>query len=149
MEKNNKKYLLLLAAAGAGYWLWSQAKSISALNYVISGVQLGWSGITPLINLTLAVQNVSNQSYILNSFVGTVSVNGNNIGNVSNFTPTAIPATSQTPYTLNIALSLVGAVSDLINLITNKTGAQQDIVLSGYVNASGIVTAVTLNYTVI
>lgn len=140
------KYILIPAGLLIAWLVFAQQKAINLLNYIITGVKLSWDGITPILTVALTIQNVSNEKYTVNSFVGTLTSGGTMIGNVSTFVQTDIPASSQVSLPLQIRLSLIGVVSDLVALINQGSGISQTIVLNGYLNASGILAPINLSY---
>lgn len=140
-----KKLVLPGIAVAAWYYL-STKKAIGTLNYFIAGVGLGFDGMTPILSIKMGIQNPSNAQFTINSFVGNISANGQDVGTLSAFNPIVIPASSQVFYTLYVRMNLVGIVADIVNLLEQKSGIAQTINLKGYVNASGIVAPVDLNY---
>lgn len=140
------KDILLGAGIFIAWLVYSQKKAIGLLNYFISGVAITFEGITPIMRLSIGVQNVSNESFLIKSFVGNLVANGEVIGNVSSFVPMQIPAASQVNYDVYVRMSLVGIVSDIVNVIQKKSGIAQTVTLNGYVNASGLVAPVSLTY---
>jgi len=81
-------------------------------------------GITPIATFGLMIQNPSSQSFTIKSLAGNISANGFRIGSVSSFIPLTIRPNSQQIYLLNIRLSLIGVVSDIIAAF-NGNGARQ------------------------
>jgi len=140
------KDILIGAGIFVAWLVYSQKKAIGLLNYIISGVSISFDGITPIMRLSIGVQNVSNESFLLKSFVGNLTANGFVIGNVSSFVPINIPAASQVNYDVYVRMSLIGVVQDIVNLIQQKSGMAQTVKLDGFVNASGIVAPVSLSY---
>lgn len=141
------KSILIIAAIGAGAWyLMQQKKALEILNYFIASVGLTFSGVQPILTLHIGVQNVSNASFTVNSFVGTLTANGNTLGTASSFIPVLISANSQTTFPVQIRLNLIGITSDIVNIINGQSGMQQTVNLKGYVNASGLVAPVDLTY---
>ena len=137
---------LIIGAAALAYWYLTKKKAIGFLNYYIQGIGLTFDGFTPIMKLNIGIQNPSNTSFTVKDFVGNLSCNGNNIGTMSSFTPMEIPAASQIIYPLFIRMNLIGIVSDIIALLENQSGIEQDIELTGFVNASGIVAPIDLKY---
>jgi len=141
-----KKILVVGAIGLAAWYLLQQKKAIEILSYFIASVGLSFEGVQPVLSLNVGVQNVSNSNFTLNSFVGTLTANGNVLGTASSFVPVYIAANSQSVFTLKIRLNLLGITADIVNILNGQTGLQQKIELKGYVNASGIVAPVDLNY---
>src|SRR5574337_399054 len=142
------KDVLIPAGLLIAWLVFAQRRAINLLNYLIEGVSLSFDGITPVLNLEIEVQNVSNENYTINSFVGALYSGQTLIGNVSTFTPVKILPSSQTKMTLQIRLSLISVVSDLVNLIRQGSGIAQTLTLNGYINASGIVAPIMITYKV-
>lgn len=128
------------------WFVFANKKAIGMLNYIITGVGLSFEGITPVMRLSIGIQNVSNESFVIKSFVGSLTCNGFQIGNISSFTPVTVPAVSQITYDVYARLSLIGAVQDIVNLIQQKSGIAQTVIITGYINASGLVAPVNLSY---
>lgn len=147
MAKDLKvKSLLLPAALFIGWLVYSQKKALDQLQFLVQGVGIKFDNFTPILKVDLMCQNVSNETFKINSIVGSLYSNNNYIGNVSNFTQISVLPSSQIIVPIEIRLSLTGIVSDLINLITTKSGITQNLVLNGYINASGIVAPLNINY---
>jgi LEA14-like dessication related protein len=142
--ENNK--ILLVAGAALAYWFYTKKQAIGLLNYYIANVGLSFDGFTPILRLNIGIQNPSNASFVIKDFVGNLVANGNNIGTMSSFVPLDVPAASQVVYPIYVRLNLIGIVSDIVNLIQNKSGIAQDIELTGFVNASGVVAPIDLKY---
>ena len=140
------KDILLGAGIFIAWLVYSQKKAIGLLNYFISGVAISFDGVTPIMRLSIGVQNVSNESFLIKSFVGNLVSNGSVIGNVSSFVPVNIPPASQVNYDVYVRMSLIGVVQDIVNLIQKKSGVAQTVTLQGYVNASGLIAPVDLTY---
>ena len=142
------KNLILIAAGVTAWYLIQQKKAVDLLQYFTSSVSARFDGVTPILILKIGVENVTNQSFTIESFVGTLSSNGQLIGNVTSFIPLKIMPTSVNYYTVEVRMSLLGITTDIINSIFGQGGLQQKVVLAGHVNANGIVMPVTLNYTI-
>lgn len=140
------KNLIIPVLAVAAYFVYTQKKAIGLLNYYIKNVGLSFDGSTPLLLLNIGIQNPSNAQFVVNDFVGNISANGNNVGTIYSFTKLIVPPASQVVYPVIVRMNLISIVSDIINVIQTGSGISQNIVLTGVVNASGIVAPVTLNY---
>ena len=147
--KNPKKLqarkLILPALAVAAYYAFVTKKAIGMLSYYIKGVGLSFDS-GPLLLLNVMVQNPSNSQFIINDFVGSLSVDGQNIGSISSFTKLTVPPASQVTYPIIVRLNLIGVVSELVDLIQKQSGLSMQINFSGFVNASGITAPVNMNY---
>lgn len=141
---------MLLGIAGiAAAMYFSTKKAVGLLNYYISKVELSFSGATPILRLTIGIQNPSNETFQINSFVGNLLANGYVIGNVSSFEKLTIGPASLGLYKLTVRLSLIGVVSDIVNAIQQGSGTTQTITFKGAVNASGLLAPVNLQYKIL
>jgi LEA14-like dessication related protein len=121
------------------------AQTVNSLKFVATGVGFDVSNLlSPIINVTVIVQNPTSTALQLNSFAGTATVNGTASGNVSYFQPVLIAANSQTTITLQIRLSDAGIISDLMNFISAGTG-QLLVAVNGTANINGAGLPVSLS----
>lgn len=126
----------------------SQTTAGGRLNFYPGSLrEIGMDGITPVAVLGLVVQNPSDQSFTLKSFVGNVYANGYLIGNVSNFINTVIAPNQATIYNLQVRLSILGVVQDIIAAF-NGTGITQYIELKSYANVNNFTIPVNITYKV-
>jgi Late embryogenesis abundant protein len=103
------------------------------------------------LSVPVLVQNVSNASVNLNAMSGTVSINGNSLGNVSYFpsTPTVIQPTSQQIVNFQASISLFNLPSTIQNLINNVPGSgTYTFTISGNANINSLIIPFTLSYPV-
>lgn len=118
------------------------------LNFYPASIKdISFDGITPVVTLGLAIQNPSGQSFTINSLVGNVTANGTLIGNVSSFNPVYVRANSQQIYYLNVRMSLLGIVNDIIKAF-NGNGISQELKFSAYANVSNYTIPITITYKV-
>lgn len=144
--KNNT--IFLVVGGLVAYLILMEKRAIANLNYVIAGISLTFSGIVPVLGINILIQNVSNQSFDITSFVGSLTIDGTYVGDVSSFTPVIIAGSSQAYMNVKVNLSLIGIVSDLINLMNSKSGIPKKLVLSGNINVNNIVAPLSLSYNV-
>lgn len=147
MSKNNNS-LLIIGIAAIGYYLYTTKKAITQLVYNVTNASISFNGLTPVLNLTIQISNASGSTFVIENILGNVSVNGANIGTVTDFTPVTINASSQANMNLSVNLSLTSAVSDLVNLITNETGNAMTILFTGFVTANNVQAPLSLKYTI-
>jgi LEA14-like dessication related protein len=107
-----------------------------------SNVQVVFNGVTmnsPLsYTLDFLIQNVTNATVKLNALTGTVSINGTQVGNLSDFQPVTIGPTSQQDIKMNLSLSPLGLAGSVAQLLT-QTGQTLNFVVDGALNVDGIV----------
>lgn len=147
----------LLPAIGitvAGIFILSKALTASAaprLNFLIGDVKLAYSGLQPVLTLTLQVQNPTNTGFTVNAVVANVTLNGEYIGNVSGFTPVYIaPTSGPTPTTnvipLQVLISTGGLVSDITDILTGAVSLHAQFEISGTVNLDGLLVPLNVQY---
>jgi hypothetical protein len=128
--------VLLLGVGALAVWEFQQIGTAAAtVQFVFSGVQI--KSLTNYV-LQITVQNISNADCVLNAMSGTITVNDNDLGNVSDFSPVNIRARSQQVVNITLQpsiLSLPGAITDIIN----NSGGQLDFVFEGNANVNGLV----------
>lgn len=118
----------------AVYELFFKGKALQNLTFFPQAVQsVDMSGANPVLNLGILVQNTSSSQLTLYGLAGNLTANGTLVGNLSSFTPTIIPPTSQTVVYVQIRLALLGIVNDIIRAI-QYGNFQQDLVLNGSAN---------------
>lgn len=140
----------IIAAGGLliAYNLFAKKKAAGYLNFYPAKVQnIGFDGTTPVATIGLAAQNPSNQRFTIRAITGNLTANGYVIGNVSIFTNQVIEPTSSSIIYLDIRLSLLSVVGDVIQAF--QTGNfTQEIEFKGAVNVDGILQAIDIKYQV-
>lgn len=130
-----KPATIVLIAIG-GYLAYQALRVFNAVNTV----QIVFNGITPQgpLNYTLnfIIQNITNVTANLNALTGSVYVNGTVVGTLSNFTPVSIPATSQVSINVNLAVSILGLSSQILQLIQ---GGGATVEVKGNMNVDSLI----------
>lgn len=142
------KNIIPFILVGGGVFYLLMKKKVANLNYYLKGFDLSFDGITPVLNLSLVVQNVNNTGFNVKSFVGLLYVGTARIGNVYGFTPVRIALSSETPVNIQVRLSPLAIVSDIVSRIVQKSGLSYELTLIGNLNAEGFVIPVNLNFAV-
>lgn len=148
--KRNMSSTTILGLTAAGllaFYFFNQSRTLGYLNYYIQGVDLGFTGITPVLRINLGIQNPSNDSFQVKSIVGNLYANNSLIGNVSAFGTLNIPAASSVVYPLYIRMSLMGVVSDIVKIFEGG-GITQQIEFDGAVNVNNITAPLTFKYSI-
>jgi hypothetical protein len=144
----NTSTALTVAAGVVLYSTLSKASALKTLNFYPAAVKdIRFDGATPVMTIGLAVQNTSNQKLVLHSFAGNLTANSYLIGNASLFTPTQILPNKQTVIWMNVRLSLIGIVQDILQAF-NGNGSAQNIVLSATANIDRWQVPLNLKYKV-
>lgn len=139
---------LLTGAGFLAYKAFSKTQSAGTLNFYPASIKnIQMDGVTPVLTLGLAIQNPSSQTYIIKAVVGSLYANNILIGNVSSYVPKQVIATGQTIYPLNIRLSLLGIVQDILQAFQGG-GVQQRLELNAYANVDDFNIPIKLNYTI-
>lgn len=128
--------LLLLAAGLVGVYLLKKAQAIANLNFVPRGVSFSNGGLV----LQLGVQNVTNTPLQVNSFVGSVMVNGGNFGNVTAWGTQTIAPNAETIIPVTITPNIVGTFQSLLTTFNNwqsGSSVSLSVQLQGNANISG------------
>jgi hypothetical protein len=134
-EKVESKNLLLLAGAGLfAYWAYTKYRSVINLQFIPRGIQAGGTGF----QVQLGVQNTSNQTIQYNSFAGTLSVNGQNVANVSDFNARPIQANAETDLAFDVSPNLIGLASQVFQQVQSGYTGIQSAVLTGTANVNGV-----------
>lgn len=132
--------LIIAGIVGIAAWFaYAKKESAAILNYYLKGLSIDFDGITPILNINVVVQNPSNEFYQVNSIVADVFADDELIGNLSTFTTVKIPPTSEVTIPVKVRLKLLGIVTDIIDLIKNKSGIPKTLIFEGIINASGFV----------
>lgn len=144
--------LLLGGAAVAAYVLFSKARAASTLIFSpgnITGIRM--EGSTPIVDLTLRVQNTSSSGFTLESLAGNVTLQESGkeyyIGNVSSFVPTPIFANSSVLVPVQLRLQPLGVVQGLITAFQSG-GTKRIIHVDGFANAGFVRAPVVVDFTI-
>jgi len=136
----------LAAGAIIALTAFSKAKAAGTLNFYPEGVRsITLDGITPIISLGLVIQNPSSSSFQVKSLVGNLSANGFIIGNVSTYQAVTVRANSQSVLVLNVRLSILGIVGDIIKAF-NGEGVQQIMTFKAWANVDNYSAPITISY---
>jgi LEA14-like dessication related protein len=143
--------LIVIALIAGGGWLLNTfltAGTAESLNYLIEDVSFSITGIIHLETvITIGIQNPSSHSLTINSMVGTVYVNGDYLGNVSNFTQTTVLQNAQTSYSIHFVSDVFNLSTELLNIIQNYHGLTLRLV--GDININGSLVPLDLTYKVL
>lgn len=143
------KLLPKLALIGVGGFVLVKlisANIINRLNFIVTGIQLGFVGTTPTVTLSIAIQNPTGSSFTINSIVGNVFLNGSFIGNVSSFVTTAIPPNGQVTLPVTVLLNISQVISDIIHVIDGSAGIQALIELQATANIDNLAFPLDVSY---
>jgi LEA14-like dessication related protein len=138
--------ILLLAGAGlVAYEFQQLGTAAQTVQFQFAGVQI--NGLTNY-NVQLLIQNISNISCSVNAMSGVINLNGNQIGNISDFNPVIIGARAQ--QIVNVALNpnLLSLPFEIQSLINNP-GQPLNFEVNGNANVNGLILPFDLSKTII
>jgi hypothetical protein len=105
MNRTTKTVLIGGGLLWAAWYVWKTYVLGTGLQFVPLGVSLG--GSNGLI-VQIGVQNPTSSPIVLNSFAGSVTVNGTPVANVSNFQGLTIAANAQTALNFDVSPNWLG-----------------------------------------
>lgn len=149
------KILLVGLAAFVGYKLFSKKGAAESLQFFVSKVAVRFSGITPIIDVTLGIHNPTNETLNVGSIAGELYINNNFAANIYGYQAVTIKSLGVSYFPISARLSLSGVASeimDIINAITSGGFASlinQTLTFKGKVYAEGITFPLNFNYKVL
>ena len=102
-------------------------------------------GLTPVMTLSLLVQNTSSQDFTIRSLGGTLSANGYVIGKLSSFQTVQIRGNSEGLIIVEVNLFLLGIVNDIIQIFATGN-TTQEIQLRAYANVDNYQIPVNMKF---
>lgn len=134
-----------IALVGGGIWAVYHFANLgvaaNVVQIVLDGVQI--KGFANYV-ITLKIQNVSNAIINVNSAVGNVLINGNQLASFSDFSKRSVGPNSEQRLDVNVSpdfLSLPGVVKQLIQ----SGGTTVKFTIEGNANVNGLVLPFTLD----
>lgn len=128
--------VLLIAGVGLVAYQFIQLNTgLNTVQFMIAG--FSFKSLTTY-EIQLLVQNVSNANANLNALTGIVTINDNQVGNVTDFTPVNIAPRSQQIVNIDFTPNLL-ALPGTIQQLINSPGSNFNIGLSGNANVGGLV----------
>lgn len=140
MAKGNN--LLAFGALGIAAWyLLTRFSTITNLNFVARGLGL----IGNAVSVVIGVQNPTSQGLNLQSISGNLILNGNSVGNVSDFTPVTIAPNAETQINLVIVPNIFGIAANALYQIQQGItgGIQASLQATANINNNAVPVNVT------
>ena len=122
--------LPVLLVGAAAFFLLRRTTFAKNLVYVFRGIKVRGKLFSPKIEITIGIQNPSNQKAEFKSMTAQVGWNDNNFANVSTFKAITIAPNSETNLVLTAEPSVFGLYDTIKNLV--KTGLK-----NGKINITG------------
>lgn len=135
-------------AAGAvlAYNAFAKGSAAKLLNFYPKSVDsLKFKGLSPELDLSILIQNTSNQIMNLNSYAGKLYSNGYYIGNLSSYGRVQIPRNGEVVLKVKARLFLIGIVQDLIRSF-NGNGFAQMVEIESSANVDNYQIPINLKY---
>lgn len=151
----NFNYLLIGLAAFVGYSVLNKSQAADKLGFIVQKTGLRFEGLTPILDITIGIQNPTNETLTVRSVFGDVYINNIYVANVYSFSYVTIQRFGVTPLRISARLSLAGLfgeVKSIIQAITNGTFAailNQTIKFKGMVHAEGVRLPLDFEYKVL
>lgn len=137
-----KNYTLPLIALGIGVIYYFGRLKVAGENLKVNLKNISTkksSGLSlPKIILDFEIQNVTNNSFVINGIVGDVYVNNNYLANISNLIPAKISAKSIISYPVTLQTSVLDALPIVRELIKAKGKRNLNITADLSLNVNNI-----------
>jgi LEA14-like dessication related protein len=134
--------LIIGAIAAAGYYLLNKSRAVGTLIFVPRGVSFGGGGM----QVTIGVQNPTNTPLTLSSIFGTVFLNGDSIGNISDSIQQVINPNQETPVVINLTPNLLGLTKLAAGTLQGGTLSDLSFTVTGYANVDQNTFPVNFNF---
>lgn len=127
----------------------AKGSAASTLSFSIAGLNFSFAGLVPIVTVSIAIQNTSNQDLVINSVAGSLYINGEYTANVSSFDKLNIPANSERTYSITLRLSLTGVVNTVVDILSGASNLTANIRFAGNMNFENLQIPVDLTYKLI
>ena len=117
-----KKTFFWLLGGAAAIYLFSKLSFRNKANFLLKGVSVGGSVLSPRIKTLIAIQNPTNNKMTLKSLSGALYVNDKYLANVSSFGDQVILPNSENVIELTARPSAIGIFNSVKELLTTPTG---------------------------
>lgn len=136
-QKLEMKYLLWGVGILGTYYAFTKITASKKINVVFKKFGIGKaSGFSlPPILAVFTLQNPTSTQVTINSIVGDIYVNGEDVANVTEFNKLIIKGNSQNDLTVNVHVGVLSAAKLLLNYF--NTGRKINANFQGTVNAEG------------
>lgn len=143
-----RKYILPIIGLGvAAYFLLRRRTFASNLRYIIRDVALRGTLLSPKIQITIGIQNTSNQKAIVKSIAGSVYWNNAEFAKISKFETIEIKPNSETAFKFDAIPSALGVFQTVKDLI--KQGLKNGVIkFEGTINVDNINVPLNIEKTV-
>ncbi len=125
------------------------------LQFYVHKVAVRFSGLTPILDIILGVQNPTGEALRIGSIVGDLYINGSYVAAIAGYTMTDIKALSASYFPISARLSVFGVVSQAMDIVKAITAGgisslvNQVLAFKGFVNAEGLTIPLDFSYKVL
>ena len=135
---SGKQLIGLIGIFLAGVYFWGKAQAGKNLKIALSSIDLNKInfGFSPSITANFTLTNPTSFSITLNSLIGSVFLNNQNISSVRENVPVLVPANSSVNYPVIVSIGLIDTILTIQQIISNHE--RINIKFIGVVNAEGI-----------
>ena len=137
----NRDLLIFGAVGVALWWIFGKAHAISTLIFIPRGVSFN-SGA---MQIQVGVQNPTSAPLSLRSIAGSVYMNGNPIGNLSDFQSQLIAPNQETVVNISVAPNVFGLAQLAVSALKDGISSASFSV-SGYANVDNNTFPVNFNF---
>lgn len=143
-KKSNSTTLLIVGGGFAAWYLLTRIGTIGGLKFIPRGLAV----VGGAVSLLLGVQNPSSTGLYIESFIGSLMLNGNAIGDVSNFQQTYIAPNAETPVSVLVSPNFFGIAQGAINELSGNEGGGTGMsaTLTGQVNINNSSLPISVNF---
>ena len=136
MNKNTK-LLLSFGIVGIALFFISRARAGQRLQVSFFGLKFGkFTGLQLPVTAQFRIVNGSRTPLQVNSILGTLSVNGQQLSTIDQVQPFTIPANSDNIYPVTVRTSAIDLINIIRQAIRNKK--KLSVTFDGNVNSSGL-----------
>lgn len=141
------KATVLVGGAALLLLAFKKAYSATALNFYPSQIlSADFVNGVPIVRVRVAVQNPTDSSFYMKSFVANLYANDSLVGTTYTYFGKSIAPLSTSYIDISLRLSLIGIATDLYQAIVNHTGFSQQIKMVAHTLIDSILVPVTLDY---
>ena len=132
-----RKTIFWIVGGAAALYFLARYRFSQKANFLLQSVQPGGTLLAPVVKINMLVQNPTNQEIVIKSIVGTLTVGGKFLANISSFGDQKITGNSQSVLSITARPSAIGVFNTLKQLLTQPIPGTK-IVFSGSANVDGI-----------
>lgn len=131
----------LIAIAAGGYAIYKivgKTLLIKNLSFNIASIQPSFQGLTPYLKIVFQIANPTADSLTVHAVTGDVYVNGDLVGFAQNLQALNITPYSSVQYSVNVKLSAIPLILEIIQMLQGKTGVQANVRVVGTVTVENV-----------